>query len=130
MLIHNADKHPVLKDTDLWESYVLNWHLKDDDLFIELDIVLLPEHASYTPPSSDSWACFREANLRFVGIEYLKGFDSLCTSKPAIDTTGEKDFGHFEEFKFSKLGEYFFEIELAGKLELKAESLVLDIADI
>ena len=127
MIYHSADKIDELKYIDLWETYVLGWSLDGDELCIKLDTYLFPEHPKYTKPKPTEWACFVPAFLKFQGIDKLVGFDKLKADAPAIDASGEKDFGHVEEFKFTRLGEYKFIIEYAGEISFTAKSLKLEL---
>ena len=66
--------------------------------------------------------CF-EKILKFKGVSSLEGYDELKLDKAATDSSGEKDYGHIEEFKFTKLGDYYFEVELAGSLKFNEKEV-------
>lgn len=128
MLYHDADKISALENIDLWESFVLGWELKDDELRIKIDAYLFPEHKGYVKPKDNEWACFVSVYLIFNGIKEMKGFDALIVDKPAIDASGESNYGHIEDFQFTVLGEYLFTIEFAGQLSFKAQGVIVELA--
>ncbi|MDN3649558.1 hypothetical protein QWZ13_11670 [Reinekea marina] len=130
MLYHDANKISGLEHIDLWESFVLGWELKGEELRIKIDAYLFPEHEGYTEPKENEWACFASAYLIFDGVKDMDGFSSLAECKPAVDATGEKDFGHIEDFQFTVLGEYIFTIEFAGKLNFKAQGVRLSLENV
>jgi hypothetical protein len=49
----------------LTQSFILSWQMQDDALRIDLDLLLLPEHAFYEKPRPSEGACFRPAMLEF-----------------------------------------------------------------
>jgi len=130
MLYHDANKITALKDIDLWESFVLDWELRGGELRIKIDAYLFPEHSSYVKPREDEWACFVDAYLIFEGTNEMEGFDALNKAKPAVDASGEKDFGHIEDFQFTALGKYIFSIEYAGQLTFKAKGVKLELVNV
>ena len=123
MLNHSAEKIPELKHIDLWESYVLGWERVEDNLNINIEAVLLADHKAYIKPTPDLWACYKKGIIQFKGVSALEGYEELNSDRPAIDATGEKDYGHIEEFNFTNLGDYYFQIELAGSLKFKAKEV-------
>lgn len=130
MLQHSAEKIHDLKNIDLWESFVLGWELKENSLCINIDAYLFPEHPSYTKPLENEWACFVNARLIFENVSELKGYNLLRKDNPAIDASGEKDYGHIEEFKYTVLGQYLFTIEFAGELSFKATRVSLELGNV
>ena len=130
MLPHSANEHPNFEHVDLWESYVIGWGKVDSELYVDIEAVLLPEHKSYEKPTPDLWACYKKAKIIFKGVTSIVGYEDLKADKPAIDANGEKDFGHIEEFEFTKLGDYVFTIELAGTLQLQAKELSFEIQNV
>lgn len=46
---------------DLTGSFVLTWHMEVDTLFIDSDILLLPEHPFYEKPRPAEKKCIRPA---------------------------------------------------------------------
>ncbi len=61
---------------DLEQSFVLAWEMEGKSLMIDLDLILLPEHAFYEEPRPAEGACFRPAVIEF----------SYCTQ---IDESGK-----------------------------------------
>ena len=82
---------------DLTESYILSWAHVNGSLVLEMDFVLTPDHPGYQPPPVNWYACFRRGLLRFDGVRSLTGLPNMADVIPAIDATGEKDYGHLDQ---------------------------------
>ena len=52
-------------DVDLEHSFVLSWQFESDTLFIDIDLLLLPEHPFYEPPRPAEKLCIRPALVEF-----------------------------------------------------------------
>lgn len=50
---------------DLTSSFVLSWHFESDTLFIDSDILLLPDHPFYEKPRPAERVCIRPAIIEF-----------------------------------------------------------------
>ena len=50
---------------DLGRSFVLSWHFEAQTLFIDSDILLLPDHAFYEKPRPAEKVCIRPAIIEF-----------------------------------------------------------------
>jgi hypothetical protein len=50
---------------DLTSSFVLSWHFEADTLFIDSDILLLPDHPFYEKPRPAEKVCIRPAIIEF-----------------------------------------------------------------
>lgn len=50
---------------DLTSSFVLSWHFESDTLFIDSDILLLPDHPFYEKPRPAEKVCIRPAIIEF-----------------------------------------------------------------
>ena len=50
---------------DLTSSFVLSWHFESDTLFIDTDILLLPDHPFYERPRPAERVCIRPAIIEF-----------------------------------------------------------------
>lgn len=73
---------------DLTGSFVLTWCLEADTLFIDSDVLLLPEHPSYEKPRPAEKVCIRPAIIEFpyctgISVEGLTGSDGIrgCVSR-------------------------------------------------
>jgi hypothetical protein len=67
---------------DLTGSFVLTWHMEVDTLFIDSDILLLPEHPFYEKPRPAEKKCIRPAIIEFpfctgVSMDGSKGSDDI-----------------------------------------------------
>jgi hypothetical protein len=65
---------------DLTGSFVLTWHLEANTLFVDSDLLLLPEHPSYEKPRPAEKVCIRPAIMEFpfctgVSVDGSKGSD-------------------------------------------------------
>lgn len=57
----------------LLDSFVLSWRLEADLLQIDLDLLLLPEHALYEEPRPSESGCIRPAILEFPHCTLVSG---------------------------------------------------------
>ena len=67
---------------DLTGSFVLTWGVEADTLFIDSDILLLPEHPFYEKPRPAEKVCIRPAIMEFpfctgVSVDGLTGSDDI-----------------------------------------------------
>ena len=67
---------------DLAGSYVLTWCLEADTLFIDSDVLLLPEHPFYEKPRPAEKVCIRAAIMEFpfctgVSVDGRPGSDDI-----------------------------------------------------
>ena len=68
----SADSQPVdwrrlreFADVDLTKSFVLSWHYEAGTLFIDVDLLLLPDHPFYETPRPAEKVCIRPAIVEF-----------------------------------------------------------------
>ena len=72
-------------DVDLEASFVLSWLHESGTLFIDIDVLLLPEHAFYEKPRPREKVCIRPAIIEFpfceaVAVEgVVSGEDNAAT---------------------------------------------------
>jgi hypothetical protein len=52
-------------DIDLTRSFVLSWHFEAETLFIDTDVLLLPDHPFYEKPRPAEKVCIRPALVEF-----------------------------------------------------------------
>ena len=97
--VHYYEAFSDLAGVYLEDSWVLELAPSDHGLSFRLETVLTPEHPLYTPPKPGKRHCYRLAWLSVEGEAppdiRLKG------SRPAIDATGEPDYGHVDSFAFN-----------------------------
>jgi hypothetical protein len=79
------------------DSYVLGLHVTPYALTLQMDLVLTPEHPSYSPPKSNEWACFKRGTIRIEGFRRIQWY--ATGTAPARDASGETDWGCLDEFK-------------------------------
>ncbi len=101
---------------DLTDSFILNWKKTDSEFEIELELSVWPSSPHYSKPKKDEYTCYKKGNLRFFGINELKGFVDLESIKPSTDQDGSKDWECIYEFRKEneqiKFGTEFTEIEI------------------
>jgi hypothetical protein len=83
---------------DLASSFILSWTADSGDLLFEVDFVLAEGHADYREPPQGEWACFRCGTLKFPNARSIAGLRPMAEVRPAVDATGEIDYGHFDSF--------------------------------
>lgn len=90
---------PGLVEFVLEESYVLGVTAEPGRLTFEVDFALTPHHPAYAAPLPHETDCFRRGTLRFSQVSRLTWQDGGAI-QPAVDATGESDFGHFDVFEW------------------------------
>jgi hypothetical protein len=91
-----------LRELVLEESYVLGITAIPGEVTFELDVVLAPGHAQYSPPTQGEQCCFRRGFLSFKVVTRLVWSNS--GSPPAVDASGEADYGHIDSFEWDEAG--------------------------
>jgi len=94
---------PGLAEIVLEESFVLGVSARPGEVTFDVEFVLTRDHSAYAPPPSSERECFRRGTLRLVGVERLVWEGQ--GARPAIDASGELDFGHLDSFEW-KDGRY------------------------
>ena len=56
-------------DVDLTRSFVLSWHIEAATLIVDVDLLLLPDHALYEKPRPAEKVCIRPALIEFPFCE-------------------------------------------------------------
>jgi hypothetical protein len=117
---------PGLSEIVLEESYVLDVRAAPGELIFDVDFVLARDHPAYAPPPPSQVECFRRGSLRFTGLERLVWDDQ--GKPPAIDASGERDFGHIDSFEWEG-GRYFLSGDF-GRIDAEAKGVdvVLSVA--
>jgi hypothetical protein len=87
---------PSFDRLDLSESFILSWTADTGDVVFEVDFALAEGHADYRQPPLGEWACFRRGTLKFPNAHSIAGLRTMAEVRPAIDATGEADYGHFD----------------------------------
>jgi len=58
-------------DVDLTQSYVLSWLFESGVLFVDIDVLLTPEHPFYEKPRPAEKVCIRPACIEFPFCEAI-----------------------------------------------------------
>ena len=74
MTEHTAEKTDWRKmhefvGVDLARSFVLSWHFESGILFVDIDVLLTPEHPFYETPRPAEKVCIRPACIEFPFCE-------------------------------------------------------------
>jgi hypothetical protein len=117
--MHSYIELPGLAEIVLEESYVLGLHAQPGELTLDVDRVLGRGHHAYSAPPPSEVECFRRGSLRFVGVERLAWDEQ--GSPPAIDGSGERDFGHVDSFEWDD-DQYVLSGEW-GRIVVKAQGV-------
>lgn len=93
----------------LEDSWVLDVAPGAHGVAIRLEVALTPEHSRYGAPRPGEQHCYRMGwlSVRGEGVIDVR----LSGNRPAIDATGERDFGHVDTFVFNSTEGHW---ELAG----------------
>jgi hypothetical protein len=87
-----------LKEIVPEESYVLGVVARPAELIFDIEFVLTKQHPAYVAPTSTETECFKRGTLKFVRVERLVWEGQ--GAPPAIDASGERDFGHIDSFEW------------------------------
>ena len=71
---------------------------KPGELTFDVEFVLTKAHPAYAPPPPSERECFRRGTLRVVSVERLLWEGQGV--RPAVDASGELDFGHIDSFEW------------------------------
>jgi hypothetical protein len=83
----------------LEDSWVLEVAASDHGLSLRLETVLTPEHSLYEPSKPGEQHCYR---LGWLSVRAENPMDVRVSGhRPAVDATGEPDFGHVDAFGFN-----------------------------
>ena len=110
-------------DVDLTESFVLSWHFESGTLFIDVDVLLLPEHAFYETPRPAEKVCIRPALIEFPFCERIESNGLLVGEDIAADID---KLGHGAIEGLQRLADGCYEINGEfGTVKIEAERPLL-----
>ncbi len=89
---------PGLGQVYLEDSFVLGVAVVQGVVDIFLDVVLREGHPAYEQPGAEEQYCFRRGTLRFHEVTEVHW--RMPTGRPALDASGDTDFGGLDEFVF------------------------------
>lgn len=117
------------KGVDLTNSFVLSWQLEGDDLQLDVDLCLLPEHALYEAPRPAQRACYRAASLVFPACLSLARRDGgVAAAAVATVATVAAALGHGRISGLERTGEGRYEIRgQFGRIAIRADRPLLKI---
>ena len=112
-----------LSELLLEESFVLGITAIPGEVRFELDLVLTPGHPDYVPLKPAEQYCFRRGFLVFKGVTRLLW--SHLGNPPAIDASGEVDYGQIDSFEWDDSGSL---LEGSwGRMEIVSSSVEVDL---
>ncbi len=86
----------ALNGVYLEDSWVLSVQGSQADCRFELDVVLTPQHRSYSSPRPGEQYCYRRATLLLTSLCPISYQPS--EAPPAMDASGERDLGNIDSF--------------------------------
>ena len=96
----NYSELPGLEQVYLEDSWVLDVAIGRGTVSVSLDVVLCEDHHEYATPPGHERYCYRRGVLRFSDVTEVRW--QMPTGPPAIDATGETDYGGVDEYLFEK----------------------------
>lgn len=64
------------KGVDLEDTFVLGWRYTADELVIDLEVSIWPEHSLYEVPKVGEYTCYKSGKLIFSNCEHVTGLKS------------------------------------------------------
>ena len=89
---------PGLKHLYLEDSWVLGIEESPDELRFDLEAVLTEDHPRWSTPKPDEQYAYLPIALVFRRPRTIEFERSRCP--PAVDATGEIDYGHIDSFQW------------------------------
>ena len=110
---------------DLTHSFVLTWYLEADTLFIDCDILLLPDHPFYEKPRPAEKVCIRPAIIEFPFCTAVFG-DGATAGENLDDSVKQLGHGAISGMQRCADGRYELRGEF-GRVIIDAERPVLKL---
>lgn len=108
----------------LEDSWVLDIHAGPGRVVFEMELVLKEVHPAYSLPRPGEQFCYQRGKIRFENVESLNWTRQILV-KPAVDATGERDFGSIDDFGIEQ-GAYALEGDF-GRLEIASSPPAVDL---
>lgn len=103
LMTAEQERHPTyheafasLAHVVLEESWVVTVDVSLTRLILVVDLALTPAHPDYRPPLQDETHCYRLTTLLVDSDTAI--LVRRSTTPPAVDATGELDYGHIDTF--------------------------------
>jgi len=106
----------------LTQSFILSWQMQDDALRIDLDLLLLPEHAFYEKPRPSEGACFRPAMLEFPHCALVSSDGN--TGGASSEVVSGLSHGRISSMRLTADGQYEIQGNF-GTIKVHAERPIL-----
>lgn len=112
---------------DLSRSFALSWEVESDTLFVDVDLLLTPEHPFYETPRPKEKVCIRPAVIEFPFCQRIASEGIPAETKPAAAAKKLRD-GAITGLRRVNDGRY--EIDGAfGAVLIEAERPILRLKD-
>ena len=108
---------PGFENVYLENGWVLDVRAEPCRLMLDVEIVLLESHLAYSEPVAGEQYCYLRGSIRFERVSELN-WSGQGISVPAVDASGERDFGSIDEFTVGD-GAYVLEGDF-GRIEVKS----------
>ena len=89
---------PGLENVYLEDSWVLGVYESESSLSFDFDGVLTETHPRWQPPKPGEVHCYLRMELTFPSVRAIEWL--ARGTRPAVDATGEEDWGHIDTFEF------------------------------
>lgn len=109
----------------LEESWVLGVVVSPGVVALEVDLCFSASNPELRPPRDGEYAYFRRGFIRFTGVVSVR-WDGMGLP-PAVDATGERDWGHIDVLEWSETT-YRVEGDF-GALELDAAAFQVALTE-
>ena len=128
--VKDAESYLYPEGIDLSDSYILDWHHKDESFEILLELSVWPKSPHYEKPGKDERTCFKKGWLRFEEIQSIKGYVDLQCVAPSLGPNGEKDWDGLYELREVGKALHFFTDFTEIEIECKNFSLRIGESEI
>lgn len=91
-----------LENVYLEDSFVLSVTATPGIVEFQVEVVLMEAHPRYSEPLPGEQYCYRNARLRFVGVQGLRW--QMGGIHASRDATNEADYGGFDNFETTEHG--------------------------
>ena len=110
-------------DVDLTRSFVLSWYFEAETLFIDTDILLLPDHPFYEKPRPAEKVCIRPALIEFPFCTEVR-VEGSAEDEDIIDAVSK--LGHGAISGLQRRSDGYYEMRGAfGTVAIEAERPVM-----
>jgi len=120
----------TFRSVDLENCHVLGWRHDSQSrrLVFFLDVMLLPDHPSWSRPGPGERGCYKKAMLSFEGLEAAQGLPRQDDIRPYEDADGACDYGDLTDLRQEAQGVFRFYQDFSD-IRVRCESLRFEVSD-